>query len=188
MGLAPVRGTPVPGGRPSNNITFAAGDLLVNVFGATYDDGSTRVFSNLAFKMSSGRQFGPFGGPISRAYGSSFNFTGRVYSFYGDIGDNNNFLSGLGFWTDAASPPPAPPFRARPPPPPRSPPPVRNLGRVQSYGYGDFGATYWDDGPYHEKVLGFKLWLWWDLSYIRGFQANPVSPSLSTPAHMCSLG
>lgn len=155
-------------------LTFDAGDSLVGVFGATYDDGATRVFSNLGFWMSSGRQHGPFGGPLSRTYGTTFTNLGRVYSFYGS-NDPNGYLSGLGTWTDSPSPPPAPPFRPPPPSPPPfgpSPPLALNLGKIQSTGYGDGSGTYWDDGA-HDAILGFKIWLRWDQTAVQALQVIP---------------
>eukprot|EP00884_Botryococcus_braunii_P011613 jgi/Botrbrau1/20452/Bobra.145_2s0016.1 len=171
-GPAPIRGLAT--GRelnPDYAITIDAGESLVGVFGATSNNG---YFSNLGFWMSSGRQHGPFGGPLSRPNGASFAFTGRVYSFFGSAQYYHNFLEGLGFWTDAPSPPPAPPFQPPPPSPPASapsPPPSRNLGRIQSTGFGDFSGVYWDDGPLHPSILGFKLWLRWDQTYVQAFQA-----------------
>jgi hypothetical protein len=156
-GLGPIRGvTDFRDSQPDVDIALTPGDILVSSFGyfnLDCCDGTTA--QQLGFRTANGAQYGPYGGPIS---GTPFSFRGRIYGFFGILAKSGTTLAGIGFWTDAPPPPPSPPARSPPvaqPPPPAgapSPPPARNLGRIQSFGFGDVTNNHWDDGAYYSRT------------------------------------
>jgi hypothetical protein len=141
---------------PDVDLVLQPGETIVGALGSASGDCCDQRVVCLGFWSSLGRQYGPYGGDLSDA--SVFTFLGNIYGFFGGLSPYNNYVSGIGFWTDAPSPPPAPPFRPPPPLPPSSnspsPPPVYNSGRVQGPTLGDFSSytTYWDDGPNYRST------------------------------------
>eukprot|EP00884_Botryococcus_braunii_P015102 jgi/Botrbrau1/23593/Bobra.0141s0057.1 len=153
-------------------IDFERNDTISGAFGGT----SSLVLVSLGFRMLSGRQYGPFGGP---SFTTPFTHNGAVYSIFGSIYTDAQSVTSIGFWTDSPSPPPAPPgrnaFPASPPPPPRPPGslPLVNNGRIQTQVFGAPAAipgTYWDDGPFFTSVVGFRLWLSADKTWVKAIQ------------------